>query len=535
MIDPLWREEDESRFDESYAAVPQPALVTLYFLRDALRRSRWLCLAITLVGGFLGATAIALLPAPSSGTVSLLLAHDPDIDSALAMANDVSLLRTRAVAEATLAELDLEMTPYDFLQTVTTDATSSSILVVTVDGDAEVPGVTRAAALADTYLDFRSSQLESQNTALTDNYRDRTTALEAQVTELTRRYDLLVTSGPAGQNEATDLLTQRSQLISEIASMQQVIENASLETRATVDASHVLDPASEVPTSALRRSVLGTASGLVAGAGLGIGLVLFLALTSDKVRRRADIAAALGVPVLASVRARPRVRRTARPVWPPRTSMAGLTHALLEVVESGPPGSARVALVSVDVARAAGELVTTAALELASSDLKVVVVDLSPSGRLRGQLKGEASRGAVGRGGQAQLDRVVVQAGPRRLRFILHRPDVGPAAGWVVDGDRVPEGSPLQAARDGADVVLSLVEADVTTGVGELADWADTAVVLVTAGRSSVERLRTTAAHIRAAGVTLHSALLVGADVTDESFGSPAVAGSESRWTGLDP
>lgn len=535
MIDPLWREEDESRFVESYSALPQPALVTLHFLRDALRRSRWLCLAFVVVGGLLGATAVAVLPAPSSGTVSLLLAHDPDVDSALAMENDVSLLRTRAVAEAVLEELDLEMTPYDFLQTVTTDATSSSILVVTVDGDVEVPGVTRAAVLADTYLAFRASQLESQNAALTDNYRDRATALEAQVAELTRRYDLLVTSGPAGQNEATELLTQRSQLISEIASMQQVIENASLEMRATVDASHVLDPASEVPTSAVRRLVLGTASGLIAGAGLGIGLVLFLALTSDKVRRRADIAAALGVPVVASVRARPRVRGTRKPVWPPRTSMAGLTHALLGVLESLPTGSPRVALVSVDVARVAGELVTTAALELVRRDEKVMVVDLSPSGRLKGQLKGQARRGAAGRGDQTQLERVVVQAGPRRLRFILHSPEIGSAEGWMVGADQVPEGSALQAARDSADVVLSLVEADVTTGVGELADWADTAVVLVMAGRSSVERLRTTAAQIRASGVTLHSALLVGADVTDESFGRPDVAESESRLTGLDP
>lgn len=538
MIEPLWREEDEGRFEENYSAPPQPALVTLYFLRDALRRSRWLCFAFALVGGLLGVTAVVLLPAPSSGTVSLLLAHDPNTDPNLAIKNDVSMLRTRAVAEGVLEELDLEMTSYEFLQTVTTDATSSSILVVTVAGDAEVPGVTRAAVLADTYLAVRASQLESQNTALTDNYRDRATALGAQVAELTRRYDLLVTSGPAGQNEATELLTQRSQLISEIASMQQVIENASLEMRATVDASQVLDPASEVPTSMARRLALGTASGLVGGAGLGIGLVLFLALTSDKVRRRADIAAALGAPVLASVRARPRIRgiRGMRePVWPPRTSLAGLTRALMEAVESQPPDCSRVALVSVDVAGVAGELVTTAALELARNDRKVIVVDLGPSGRLKGHIQRRAGRGAVVRGEHSRLERVTVQAGPRRLRFMLHAPEVGPMEGWTPRTDPTPGGSPVRAVRDSADVVLSLVEADVTTGVGDLATWADTAVMLVAGGRSSAERLRTTAAQIRAAGVVLHSALLVGADATDESFGGPDVAEGEAHVKGLDP
>ncbi|MFC7360844.1 hypothetical protein [Nocardioides astragali] len=534
MIDPLWREEEDgSRFQGNYTA-PQPALVTLHFLRAALRRSRWLCIAFVLAGGVLGATAAALLPTPSTGTVSLLLAHDPDSDSALAMENDVSLLTTRAVAGAVIERLDLEMTPYEFLQTVTADVTSSSILVVTVEGDDQVPGVTRAAALADTYLAFRGSQLESQTAALADNYRERIASLDDQVAELTEQYDQLVTSGPAGQSEAADLLTQRSQLISEIASMQQMIETTSLETRATLDASHVLDLASEVPTSTVRRLALGTASGLVGGTGLGIGLVLFVALTSDKVRRRADVAAALGVPVVASVRTRFRRRFRRTRLWPPRTSVAGLTEALLEAVESAAHGCSRVALVSVDDRRVAGEIVTTAALELARRDRKVLVVDLSSSGRLKGLVTGHARHGAVAGAEQGNLERVAVQAGPRRLRFVLHTPEVDSSEGWGAETTQVPEGSPLQVFRDSADVLLSLVEADVTTGVGELESWADTAVVLVAAGRSSAERLRTTAAQIRADGVTIHSALLVGADATDESFGSPDVGESESRLKGLD-
>ncbi len=535
MIDPLWRqEEDESGFEESYAAPPLPALVTLHFLRAALRRSRGLCLVLMLAGGVLGATAAALLPATSSGTVSLLLAHDPDSNSTLAMENDVSLLRTRAVAAAVIDDLDLVMTPYSFLQTVTATATSSSILVVTVDGDERVPGEKRAAVLADTYLAFRASQMESQTSALTDNYVERIRALDDQVDELTERYDLLVTSGPTGQGEAADLLTRRSELMSEIASMQQKIESASLETRATVDASHVLDPASEVPTSTARRWVLSTASGLVGGAGLGIGLVLFVALTSDKLRRRADIAAALGVPVVASVRPRSRARGVRKRLGQPRTSIAALCRPLLEVVEPPPGGRSRVALVSVDVPHVAGELVTAVALQLAKSDRKVVVVDLSHSRRVKGQLKGQVGRVAVDPGEQARLERVVVQAGPRRLRFVLWSPEAGPLGDWDSEAFQIPQGSKLQTFLDSADVVLSLVEADVTTGVGELASWADAAVVVVAAGRSSAERLRTTAAQIRAGGVTLHSALLVGADVTDETFGIPEVTESESRLKGLE-
>lgn len=538
MIDPIWRDEDDSSFEEAYEAPPQPALVTIHFLRAALRRGLWLCLGLMLAGGALGATAAALLPAPSTGTVSLLLTHDPDVEPSRAMENDLSLLRTRAVAAAVIDDLDLELSPYAFLRTVSAVDTSSSILVVTVEGDERVSGVTRAAALAETFLEFRRAQLESQTAALTENYRERIEALDEQVADLTERYDLLVTSGPAGSSEAADLVTQRSQLISEIASMQQMIEAASLKTKATLDASHVLDPASEVPSSGIRRSALSTASGLVGGAGIGLGVVLFLALTSDKVRRRADISAALGVPVVASVRARTWVRPGRRGVrvrlWPRRTSGAGLAHALLKVVESQ-PGHARVAVVSVDAPRSAGELVTAAALELARTDQKVMVVDLTPSRRLKRQIRGRAGRGAVAGGEQRHFERVAVQAGPRRLRFLLHAPEVGASGGLTPRTDPMPGGSPVRAVRDSADAVLSIVEADVTTGVGELDTWADTAVVLVMAGRSSAERLRTTAAQIRAAGVPLHSALLVGADVTDESFGGPDVAERETRVKGLDP
>lgn len=536
MIAPMWREEeDDGRFEASYTAPPQPALVTIHFLRAALRRSRWLCIVFMLTGGVLGATAAALLPVPSSGTVSLLLAHDPDTDSALAMENDLSLLRTRAVAGAVIEELELDMSPYAFLQTVTATATSSSILVVTVDGDEQVPGVTRAAVLADTYLAFRASQLVSQTAALTDNYSERIAALDFQVAELTASYDQLVTSGPADQSEAADLLTQRSQLISEIASMQQMIESASLETRATLDASHVLDPASEVPASAVRRVALGTASGLVAGGGLGVGLVLFMALTSDKVRRRADIASALGVPVVASARTRFRRGVGRARLWPPRSSLAVLTQALVEAAETAPMGCSRIALVSLDDGRVASELVTSAALELARRDRKVLVVDLSSSNRVKGWIAGRAEGGAVKAAQQGNLECVVVRAGPRTLRFVLHSPEVDPSVGWELETTRIPEGSPLQAFHDSADVVLSLVEADVTTGVGELDSWADTAVALVSAGRSSAERLRTTAAQVRATGITLDSALLVRADATDESFGSPDITESESRLKGLDP
>jgi hypothetical protein len=70
-------------------------------------------------------------------------------------------------------------------------------------------------------------------------------------------------------------------------------------------------------------------------------------------------------------------------------------------------------------------------------------------------------------------------------------------------------------------VVLTFAEVDPALGVDHLTTWADQALLLVMAGRSSAERLRTTAELFRAAGLPLRFAIMTGADRNDESLGLP--------------
>jgi hypothetical protein len=56
-------------------------------------------------------------------------------------------------------------------------------------------------------------------------------------------------------------------------------------------------------------------------------------------------------------------------------------------------------------------------------------------------------------------------------------------------------------------------------GAEHLATWATDAVAVVTAGRSSWEKIRGVAELIRLSGTRLASAVLVGADKSDESVG----------------
>ena len=59
----------------------------------------------------------------------------------------------------------------------------------------------------------------------------------------------------------------------------------------------VLDPAVPVPPSRRHIELIDGVAGLVAGLALGLGVVLVEAVLSDRLRRRRDIARALGAPV----------------------------------------------------------------------------------------------------------------------------------------------------------------------------------------------------------------------------------------------
>jgi hypothetical protein len=72
---------------------------------------------------------------------------------------------------------------------------------------------------------------------------------------------------------------------------------------------------------------------------------------------------------------------------------------------------------------------------------------------------------------------------------------------------------------------LILADVDTAVGLDHLAAWTDDVVVAVTAGRSSVELVRTTGDLVRSAGLTLHGALLLRALRDDVSSGKAVQEG----------
>ncbi|KHL10333.1 hypothetical protein CLV56_1079 [Mumia flava] len=576
------------RFDEAPGpseAVPgatSSVLVSLHYLRSALRRRWRVWVGAGVVGFLLGIAATVVVPASSAGRTTVFLEHDATVEPSLAMATDLNLLQTRTVAARTIDELGLDMTPEDFQATIKAEPLTSDLMVISVYAADDATAKLRAKTLTEVFMDFRADQIVAQSDALVEGYQDRVDTLQRQSDRFMKQYEV-VSATPDSGSQAADLLTQRTQTDEQIGQLQQQIADAQLQSASIVQASQVVDEASLVPRHPRRRTALAGLSGMVGGVAVGMGFVLAVAITSDRLRRREDVSRALGVPV------RIGVGEITASRWAPwhgrraRHATTLLVHSLEHALDHLPTRPLRVALAAVDNVDDTVALVAALGVDLHRRGTAVLLVDLSRAGVLEDAVERRAAaeerrvsqqhqaaeqeaeellRTAVALEEEALADGTIRRtdnglATALRLRSHAEREAeellqtavdleedaarsdgvVSPAqaapgpvvfrsesaaqlARGPLDGaGDLPAGDRRRAAWDDAEITLTLVETVPDGGLESLASWADLAIPVVTTGRSSAERLRTTTELVRAAGLQLPFAVMVGCDPTDESIG----------------
>lgn len=513
----MWNVEGSDP-DPTAITGPQPTLVTLHFLRNALRR-RWLVWATAaLLGALLASGWVWHAQSNSMATVTMLLAHDPAIDAGTAMATDVNLLDARAVAAAVIERQGLDMTPAELRGGVTAVPLTSQLLQLQVQGPDGDAAQRRAGALADAFLDFRGEQLVKQADAVIEGYRTRIAGMQEQMATLTSQYEDLSVGPVEQQSEAADVLTERSRISEQVALLQQTIEDTSLIAGSVVAASNVVDPPQVQPRSMMAAYILPIATGLIGGLVVGAGWVLAAALTSDRLRRRDEVALALAAPVRFSV------RRLHRPAWwllgrqARQRDLAAVVDGLSRLIEVS-RGPTRLAIATVDDTKDAAVVLMRLARRCADRGLNVCAVDLSRDGQLEPLVAEARHPEALPDRGHVDLVR---RGGVTRLA-------TGQPGDWSEKLSRSQN-----AVGKRAQVVLTLARVDAGSTLDSLAVWSDDAVLLVATGGSSAERLRTVSEQFRASGVNLRFAVLTGADATDVSSGreTPARAdGGVGRGT----
>jgi hypothetical protein len=163
----------------------------------------------------------------------------------------------------------------------------------------------------------------------------------------------------------------------------------------------------------------------------------------------------------------------------------------LEAQLRSTPDSA-LAVVAIDDGSEGALAVACVAYRLASDGTPVTLADAADARPLRRLLRAKRSEHGF----------QTVKVGDRAASLVVCPEDPAEMGGRPFD----------------AGMTLILASVDPAFGAEHIATWAKTAVVLITAGKSSSTKITAVAQMLRQAGVTVRSVILIGADPDDETI-----------------
>jgi capsular polysaccharide biosynthesis protein len=520
LPDRIWTHDDFTPVQEFPVAELTAGFTSGAFIKAALRRRVWFWCATAVVGLLIGFGLYVKFPPAYHATATILITNRPNENSVTAMQTEATLAQSLPVAERVVHQLRLQQSVASFMAASSVTVTTDQVLTVTVGAPSGNAAVTRANALAAAFLQFRAAYLETQQ-------QDLVAELNQQIQQAQQRLDSInaqinqVSAEPSSQTQRVNLRRLQAQGADASNALSQVkgyvvgtLAASKTMTDSMVQNSKVLDPATLAKHSRVKSVTLDVVGGLIGGMALGMGIVIVGALVSDRLRRRDEVAEALGAPVGLSVGVLRMPRwlkaipwRAARRDLDMRRVVAYLRNA----VPGSSRGPASLAVVAVDDVHVAARAVAALAVSYASEGKQVIVADLSGRAHLARLLRvKDTGMHAISRKGTNFL-------------VTVPEPDdvapLGPLQGSTLSAVPAQADKALVVASNSADVLLTLATFDPAVGSEYLATWATDAVVMVTAGQSSEERIRGVREMIRLTETRLDSAVLVKADKSDQSLG----------------
>ena len=506
-------------------------LASLSFLTAAIRRRKRLWCLTAVIGMILGGSLYLLRPPPYQATAEILLTMGPTEDLQSATSTDATLAESPAVAAIALQQLGLKQNTDSLVSSITAVPVTNRILDIAVKAPSASSALRETNAVAQAFLQYRAAQLNSYAKLASISLSQQLSKSKARIAVLSSELEARTGSTVTGQTvPSTDpriiaLQTQLGRARDTLTGLQQSARETEQTTQTATDTavhdSKVVGSATLLHHSRIKTGVIYVLTGLIAGLALGLGFVVIHALVSDRIRQRGDIAYALGVPVRLSMswaRRRPLA-------LPRRPRLSDISHPDLQRIIGhlrddlgyGAKGTA-LAVLPADQPEVAALVLVGLALSCAKQDKQVVLADLfpgSPAGRLLGTARPGVHKVEV-EGAVLTLTvperRDVVPTGPLASVAAAPKPGETPSIGAEPAGTDLPP----------ADVMLTLAALDPMLGAEHVATWAREAVVTVTAGRSSWTRVQAVGEMTRLAGFRRVSAVLVGADKSDESLGRTA-------------
>jgi capsular polysaccharide biosynthesis protein len=513
-------EQDRLGIYDDFAATQErpadfaPGLVNLRFIKAAIWRSAWFVSILAAVGLIGGYAYFVKYPRSYQAAASVLITLTPSEDPLTTSSNNQAIAQTSPVAALAMHQLGLSQSASSFLHTYSVVSITSRLLTVTASGSSADQAALRASAVANAFLTVRANEMRAQQSFVAASINQQIAQANQQVDSIDAQIAQL---SSAQQSQLGTLRTERTGAANTLSNLQQAAAYNQSTTLPTLTAalknSQVLGV---TPLPFRKKKILITylAIGLIAGLAVGLAIVIIRALLSDRLRRRDDIAYVLGAPVRLSVRTLGK-RRRLRP-WPGRGAKRNLDRRravtyLHSAVLRRVNGQVGLVIVAVDNAPVVARVVAALATSYARDGTQVVIADLSHGAHL-------AHLSGVKKPGVHPVSR-------EGVNFTIAVPDrddatpVGPLPPLTSSARPAQAGDALVAPDVAADLLLTLATIDPALGGDHLATWATNAVVVVTAGQSSAERIHGVGEMIRLAGMRLDSAVLIGADKGDESIG----------------
>jgi capsular polysaccharide biosynthesis protein len=510
--------DDFAPVEERPPSALATGLVSVGFIVAAIKRTAPFWCAVALFGLLVGVGIAVKYPPSQQAETSVLITYGPDENPSSAVFDNQAIAESRTVAARAMQKLGLQEGVGSFTKTITVAIVTDSVLQITVSAPTGDEAVSRANAVAAAFLQFRAAQMETAQRELLNSLEHEVSQAKQTVASINSQIRLLSAQppSPAQASRLKNLRSQLDQAAGQVNVDEQTVQDtkASTGTLSAVTGSVVLDPGVALVHSRTKSLLTYAVYGLVVGLALGLGIVVIRAIVSNRLRRRDDVARAVGAPVKLSVGAvklsrwRSGRRRLA---VARRIEVRRIAAHLRGAVPARTRGPAAMAVVPVDDPRVAALSLASLALSRAREGLNVVLADLAGGAPAATLLDNKASGVRL----VNVLDTHLILAVPERDDIA----PVGPLGRAPAEAQRSGFTEAVSNACGSADLLLTLVTLDPSRGGENLATWATSAVVMVTAGRSSWAKINAVGELIRLAGTSVTSAVLVGADKTDESLG----------------
>ena len=517
----LWAYEDLTVAEEHPPFNVAGTVASLGFIGAAVRRSRRFWLILSAIGMVAGLGVFIAYPVSYQASVTVLVKGNPAEDPVSAMLTEVVLVESQSVASGAVKALGLTQSVSSFQAAYTATVVTNQVLSITASAPTSSGAVDRANEIAAQYLQFRASMLRAQQAQDVAAYaqqvpqaQQQIAALQSQITQFEGQ--------PSKQAELAKLQKQLTTATETLPTLEQTVIGLTATEKSTtsamIDGTQVLNAATAMHHSTIKDVLEYVLSGLIGGLAIGLGIVVVRELVSDRLRRRDDIAAALGGPVRLSVG-----RLSKRRFLPGGPSAADVGRDLRRIavqlgnsVARPAERTATLAVVAVDNPHEIAPAVVMLAELCAQGGTRVLVADLVPGAPVATLL---GARGiGVQRVRNAGTPLVVVtpqQADPVSCGPLGSAGAAGPVAA-------APSEAVVSAAKQ-ADLVVTIAELDPAVGGEYLSTWAEAAVAVFTAGRTRATRAYAVGEMLRLSGIHAISGIVVGSDKTDESLGSAPV------------